>query len=583
MQIMAAKLLPYGLTDYKRIITDDYYYVDKTGIIPQLERTASYLFLIRPRRFGKSLFLAMLQVYYDVNEADNFDRMFGGTWIGQHPTREHNSYLILRFNFSGVSSDPEKFEDSFERYCASCFDLFAASYARLFDTDFRQELREQVDMQSKMDYVSQQCQLKGLHIYLLIDEYDNFTNTILSTYGNERYHSMTHGEGLFRYFFNKVKEMTTGPDAAVRRMFITGVSPVSMDDVTSGFNIGTNITTMAKYNSIIGFTEAEVRAMLTYYKEEGLLKDEVDDVLALMKPWYDCYCFSEECCGESMYNADMTLYFLSYYLDAGRAPKDMLDTNIRTDYNKLRHLISVDKKLNGNFSRIRQIVQDGEISAGLVKSFPAEKITDPNNFVSLLYYFGLLSIRRVERGKFILGIPNLAVREQMYSYLVEGYEKTEVFRLNFVKLGDLLEGMAYQGDWRPVFDFLSAEVNAQTKVRQYIEGETLLKGFMQPYLACSNYFILYPEYELNKGYADFYFQPNLLHFPDLPYSYIVEVKYLHRGEPDEAVEAKLREAAAQLSSYAGDELIESTRGTTTLRRLAIVWRGWEMAGAEEVR
>ena len=578
---MAAKLLPYGLTDYKRIITDDYYYVDKTMFIPQLEITDSFLFLIRPRRFGKSLFLAMLQVYYDVNEADNFDRMFGGTWIGQHPTREHNKYLILRFNFAGVSSDPEKFEDSFERYCASCFDIFANRYAHFFDADFQQTLREQVDMQSKMDYVSQVCLLKGLYIYLLIDEYDNFTNTILSTYGTERYNTMTHGEGLFRFFFNKVKELTTGPDAAIRRMFITGVSPVSMDDVTSGFNIGTNITTEEEFNSIIGFSEVELRTMLTYYKEEERLKGEVEDVLAMMKPWYDCYCFSKECCDESMYNANMTLYFLKHYLSKGKAPEDMLDSNIRTDYNKLRHLISVDKKLNGNFSRIQQIVENGEISAELVKSFPAEEITQPNNFTSLLYYFGLLSIRRVEEGTLILGIPNLAVREQMYSYLIEGFRKTDTFRLDFSRLGELLKAMAYRGNWRPVFDFLAAEVNAQTKVRQYIEGESLLKGFMQPYLACSKYFILYPEYELNKGYADFYFQPNLQYLPDIPNSYIVEVKYLHRGESDEAVEAKLQEAIAQLNSYAGDELVESTRGTTTLHRLAIVWRGWEMVRAEE--
>lgn len=284
-----------------------------------------------------------------------------------------------------------------------------------------------------------------------------------------------------------------------------------------------------------------------------------------------------------MFNADMTLYFLNNYLSKGKAPKDMLDNNIRTDYNKLRQLITVDRQLNGNFSRIRQIVEEGEIPARLVGSFPAEKITDPNNFISLLYYFGLLSIQRMEQGMLILGIPNLAVREQMYNYLIEGFEKTEVFRLDFSRLGDLLRRMAYLGEWCPVFEFLAAEVDAQTTVRQYIEGEALLKGFMQPYLGCSNYFILRPEYELHKGYADFYLQSDLLHFPDISYSYLIEVKYLRRGETDEAVEMKLQEATAQLSSYAGsDQLVESTRGTTTLRRLAIVWRGWEMVRAEEV-
>ena len=329
---MATKEIPYGLSDYARLALENYYYVDKTHFIPLIEKAASFFFLIRPRRFGKSLTLSMLESYYDINNANRFEELFGERWIYQHPTALRAKFLILRFNFSAVSSNIDRMLDSFEEHCKDRFIDFADRYEHLFAPGFRQELMERETAASGLSYINTKASFLKLNLYLIIDEYDNFTNTILSTYGTEAYQKATHGEGFFRFFFNVIKAATTGSEQALKRMFITGVSPITLDDVTSGFNIGSNFTTDPQFNGIVGFSETELRTMLTYYKEEGTLKAEVEDLITMMKPWYDNYCFAEETLDESMFNSDMVLYFLSTFLRLGTPPKEMIDRNIRTDY-----------------------------------------------------------------------------------------------------------------------------------------------------------------------------------------------------------------------------------------------------------
>ena len=344
------KALPYGISDFPRIIRKNYYYVDKTQFIESLERQASYIFLIRPRRFGKSLFLAMLETYYSIDYAANFDELFGDLYIGQHPTEDHSSYMVLRFNFSEVKARLEELEAKFGEYCCMVIKNFILKYEHLMGSKVWEVVkREETDpgqmLSSLKEYVSRtNCP----RIYLMIDEYDNFTNTILSSYGQDNYRKQMHGDGFIRGFFNTIKASTSNADAAIERLFITGVSPITMDDVTSGFNIGTNISMSPQFNAVIGFTEDEVRKMVTYYMDEGVLPADVtmEGLLELMKPWYDNYCFSSRKLEERMFNSDMTLYFLNSYLQQGLPPEMMIDNNIRTDYNKLRHLVQIDKTLS---------------------------------------------------------------------------------------------------------------------------------------------------------------------------------------------------------------------------------------------
>ena len=285
------KALPYGISDFSRIKREDYYYVDKTRFIEMLERQPPYLFLIRPRRFGKSLFLAMLETYYSIDYADSFEELFRGLYIGQHPTALHNKYLILRFNFSEVNSKLENVEQAFSEYCSSIIIRFVKKYESILGSEIWDELNASLTSPGQLlstlgRYASDKG---GIRIYLMIDEYDNFTNTMLSSYGTDRYRKTTHGEGFIRGFFNIVKATTTGSGSAVERLFITGVSPITMDDVTSGFNIGMNISMQPMFNSIIGFSEGEVREMITYYKEKRALPQDVtvDSLVEMMKPWYD--------------------------------------------------------------------------------------------------------------------------------------------------------------------------------------------------------------------------------------------------------------------------------------------------------
>ena len=421
-------------------------------------------------------------------------------------------------------------------------------------------------------------------IYLLIDEYDNFTNTILSSYGQERYREKTHGEGFIRGFFNNIKDSTSNAGAAVERLFITGVSPITMDDVTSGFNIGTNISMMPQFNDIIGFSEDEVREMITYYKDENALPEDVtvDRLVELMKPWYDNYCFSSRKLEERMFNSDMTLYFLNSYLQQQLPPETMVDNNIRTDYSKLRHLIRIDKTFGVNTSVIQQIVTEGSITAQISTSFPAEKLTDTENFKSLLFYFGMLSIQGTDFGSAILGIPNLTVREQLYTYLVEAYREAKMFDLDLSSFSGLVKGMALRGEWEAVFRFFARELERQSAIREFIDGEAHVKGFLLAYLGLTQGYVLFPEHESSKGYADFYMMPDLLHQPDIAYSYIVEVKYTKRDASEGEIASLKKEAAEQLVRYAADEKVLRTKGGTKLELITLVFKGWELIIAEKL-
>ena len=580
------KALPYGLSDFPRIMRKNYYYVDKTRFIEMLERQPSYLFLIRPRRFGKSLFLAMLETYYSIDYADSFEEIFGELYIGKHPTEEHNSYMVLRFNFSEVSSKLETVERSFSEYCCMVMKNFILKYERLLGSRIWEivnpdETNPEQMLAALKEYVSRtDCP----RIYLLIDEYDNFTNTILSSYGQERYREKTHGDGLIRGFFNNVKASTSNAGAAVERLFITGVSPITMDDVTSGFNIGTNISTLPQFNNIIGFSEDEVREMITYYKDEDALPENitVDGLVEIMKPWYDNYCFSEDRLEERMFNSDMALYFLNSYLQLGKAPKMMVDNNIRTDYNKLRHLVQIDKTFGANASVIQQIIAEGSITAQIATSFPAEKMTDTENFKSLLFYFGMLSIQGTDFGSAILGIPNLTVREQLYTYLVEAYREAKMFDLDLSSFSGLVKEMALRGEWKPVFRFFARELERQSAIREFIDGEAHIKGFLLAYLGLTQGYVILPEHESSKGYADFYMMPDLLHQSDIAYSYIVEVKYARRDASDADIALLKRDAAEQLRRYAADEKVLRTKGNTRLELITLVFKGWELVVLEKL-
>lgn len=576
----AIKKIPYGMTDFERIILENYYYVDKTQYIAKVEKVTSFFFFVRPRRFGKSLFLNMLGLYYDINQKDKFEKIFGNLYIGKHPTPDRNKYLVLTLNFSSVAANMDRLEETFNTYCKIVMDGFAERNAHLLGKEAVEKLHELKTGDALLGSLCQSAQNKGQKIYLILDEYDNFANNILVDYGNKRYRSITHGSGFFRSFLKVVKDYSS---SVIERIFLTGVSPVTMDDLTSGFNIADNYSSNSAFNNMIGFNEYEVRALIDYYKSCIELPHSTDELIDIMKPWYDNYCFSIDSLDEPpMYNSDMVLYFMNRYLLNKRIPNNMLDANIRTDYNKLRHLIHVDKTFGENASVVQEIVEKGSTTGIIIDSFPAEDIVKTRNFKSLLYYYGMLTISGMEMGEPILSVPNWAVREQLYGYMADIYKDSADLYLETDKLVDRMKRMAYKGEWENCFTYIADRLNAQSSVRDFIEGEAYVKTFILAYLGLTHYYIARPEYESNKGYADIFLQPRLLQLPDMVYSYCIEVKYAKRDTSDTEIEKLLSNAKIQLKQYAASEWIHQDKGTTELKSIALVFQGWKLVRVEEV-
>ena len=575
------KLLPYGMMNFADIRLDNYYYVDKTSFIPVIEQSDRFFFFIRPRRFGKSLTLNMLQHYYDVRTRDKFDALFGDLYIGKHPTRDRNSYLVLYLNFSGISGELHNYRQGLDAHCNTSFDYFCDIYAESLPKGIKEVLNEKAGAVEQLDYLYHQCELAGQQIYLFIDEYDHFTNAILSDAESiHRYTEETHKEGYLRAFFNRVK---AGTYSSIKRCFITGVSPVTMDDLTSGFNIGTNYSLTPKFNAMMGFTEDEVREMLTYYSTKAPFHHTVDELIELMKPWYDNYCFAQECYDQpTLYNSNMVLYFVKNYIDNnGKAPRNMIESNIRIDYEKLRMLIRKDKEFAHDASIIQTLVSQGYITGELKDGFPAANIVDSDNFVSLLYYFGMLTVSGTYKGKTKLIIPNQVVREQLYTYLLNTYNEADLSFNNHEK-DELSSALAYDGAWQSYFDYIADCLKRYASQRDKQKGESFVHGFTLAMTAQNRFYRPISEADTQSGYVDIFLSPMLEIYPDMSHSYIIELKYARYKDPESRVEELRAEAIAQTNRYADTDRVKNAIGTTQLHKIVVVYKGMEMRVCEEV-
>ena len=575
------KLLPYGMMNFEDIRLDNYYYVDKTSFIPLIEQSDRFFFFIRPRRFGKSLTLNMMQHYYDVRTKDKFDSLFGDLYIGKHPTKDRNSYLVIKLNFSGITGELHNYRKSLDEHCRIVFDYFCDVYADYLPEGIKEKMAEKDGAVSQFEYLFTECARVNQKIYLFIDEYDHFTNTILSDVDSlNRYTDETHKEGYLRAFFNKIK---SGTDSSIKRCFITGVSPVTMDDLTSGFNIGTNYSLSPRFNEMMGFTEDEVRKMLTYYSTTSHFSHTVDELIELMKPWYDNYCFAQESYGRTtMYNSNMVLYFVKNYIEYnGETPKDMIEDNIRIDYEKLRMLIRKDKEFAHDASIIQTLVSQGYITGELKKGFPAASIIDPDNFVSLLYYFGMLTISGTHEGKCKLTIPNQVVREQLYTYLLNTYNDANLSFSSYEK-NELSSALAYRGTWKTYFDYIADCLKRYASQRDKQKGESFVHGFTLAMTAQNRFYRPISEADTQEGYADIFLSPLLDIYPDMKHSYVIELKYAKYKDPENRVEELRLEGIAQTNRYADTDTVKNAIGTTQLHKIVVVYKGMEMRVCEEV-
>ena len=327
--------IPYGRAYFKGIRREGCLYVDKTRYLHPLEQER-FVFFVRPRRFGKSCWLSMLESYYDRNQADDFARVFGGLDIHRRPTPNRGRYVVVRFNFSTFGTDPARLEREFDEYCRRHVRDAVEDHPDLFPAAVVRRIQAASTANGQLDELFLHAGREEIPLYVLIDEYDNFANTILAGQGAEAYYAFTHGGGFYRSFFATLKAGTE--NGSVERLFVTGVSPVTMDDVTSGFNIGANLSLHLEFNEMLGFTEREVRHIVEAYRDLDVFDQDVETALDTMREWYDGYRFAET--AESViYNTDMVLHYLKHSVPNKAGPRQLIDTNVRVDYGKLRHLL----------------------------------------------------------------------------------------------------------------------------------------------------------------------------------------------------------------------------------------------------
>ena len=572
MEQSKVKGIPYGVANFEQLRNENLYYVDKTMYLPLLENMSNYLFLIRPRRFGKSVFVSMMRDYYDIAKAERFDTLFNGLWIKEHPTPLKNAFQVIYFDFSLAGAGMERLEYTFNDYCCTELDSFIKQYKTYYDDTTFQNVLAEKDAASKLRIINAEARRKKYPLYLIIDEYDNFTNVILSEGGKEMFRNLTHASGFYREYFKIFKAMFS-------RVFLIGVSPVTLDDLSSGYNIDWNISQAPEFNHMLGFSESDVCTMFHYYQDNGKLRADVDieAMMAEMKPWYNNYCFAKQCLNDDrLYNCDMVYYYLRHQVLYGCPPDEMVDKNIRTDYKKLKMLADIDRgnQRENRMSVIEEIAATGSVIMSLKTSFPAEYVTDDNNFRSLLYYYGLLTMESSYGSMMKMVIPNNCVKEQYWSFMRDYYNRS--FKIDSIPMEMEMMRMALEGEWQPFIERIAVAYRENSSVRDSILGEHNLQGFFKAYLALNSLYLVEPEVELNYGFSDFLLLPDKARYPETAHSYIMELKYVKPTASDSEVEAKNKEAEEQLQKYCADRVVKRLCMNTQLHLLKIVFRGAEM-------
>ena len=568
--------IPYGISNFRRIRNEGYYYVDKTQYLAMMESRDSFIFFVRPRRFGKSLFLSMMECYYDLNAKKDFKKLFGGLWLGAHPTENANRFMILKLDFSKVGGTGMELQASFEEHVGKQLDDMVARYPSCFDPNFMATFKGQTASGKLADVVNT-SRRADIPLYLIIDEYDNFTNQMIRAAGVKDYREITHGAGFYRNWFKKFK-------GEFDRIFMTGVSPVTMDDLTSGFNIAANMTLDAACNATLGFSEAEVLQMYADFKGTGkFTAGDPAEIVKSIKPWYDGYCFAERKVGvECVFNSDMTLYHLKHLVDTGESPKNMVDANIKTDYEKLKTISDLQRVVFKMepleaLPMTEQAVAKGGIQFPLVESFPAEAIIKPENFHSLFFYYGLLSMADRQMGEVVYAVPNACVEKQIYGYLRDRYFPPEK---SWLEWNAAARAFAYQGEWKAFFELVAKNFQETTPIRGGISGEIRLQGYFQCEMGHLPQFVTCPELELSHGNCDFFLFPERHYYGDVPHSYIVEFKHVKAGAKKAELEVQRKEGIAQLKRYAKDRMVPSLARGTTLHLILVQYRGPKMVNCE---
>ena len=536
------KKLPYGISDYERIIEDNYYYVDKTNYIELLENLAEpYIMFLRPRKFGKTLFASVLENYYDINKKDKFKKLFNNTYIGENPTQLKNSYYILRFNFSGIDTKNEETTiRGFKKEVASSIELFVNSYKLDFYINNDDEAENILDNLFKAFRIQKQDK----KIYVIVDEYDHFANELLG-FKSDHFKNLISKNGKVRKWYEILKK---GTESVVDRIFITGVAPITLDSMTSGFNIGSDKTQDLRFNEMMGFTKEELEKLMV---DQEIQKDEQEKLFPIMKENYNGYKFSIKA-SKKIYNSNMCLYFLNEYITYRAIPEKLVDVNIASDYNKIGNMLTLCKNEN-RLDIIEATVLGEKIQTDIVQKFNPSIEFGEKELVSMLYYLGYLTIDGERLGRAELKIPNQVMREIYADYFLKMLENDTNLKINEKDYNEVLEQMALEGKIGKIIEIMEKYLKNLSN-RDFMNfDEKYIKVMFYSIAMSLDIYIVKSELELGRGYADLLLVPK-----DIDkdyYSIIIEFKYLKKSEENELVK-KQKEAKEQIKKYSSSEEIK---------------------------
>lgn len=566
--------LPYGISNFKILRSKPYFYADRTPFIERLEGLGElYLMFLRPRRFGKSLFLSTLEFYYGIEHKALFSDLFGQTYIGQTPTQEANTYKILRFDFSGVeTSEVESTIQSFLKKVSVGISSFIDRYA---DSTVKEVILTQP---TPAMMISEFFNIfKNESIYLLVDEYDHFANEILAK-NFDQFLKFVGKDEFVRKFYEVIKTATG--EGIVQRMFITGVTPITLDSLTSGFNIAKDLSVDEDFNGMMGFTREETHGLLQ--KLCDVLPNENASTEAIMedlKRWYNGYRFHPNC-KERIYNPDMILYFATAFARKGNYPDQMIDTNIASDYGKIQGLFQI-KNPEQNYQVLEKLIKEGHVQSELTAQFSFEKYFDgtafrQQDFISLLFYLGFISIEGKLLNNLVFSIPNHVIQRLFWDYFIALLENHQGMTIQVQDVKTKLIELAQENRIEPFLGLIENTLQTLSNRDAMNFDEKYIKALFVGFANLANLYFIKSETEVQKRYPDIMLlyrkpiQPN--------YQFIIELKYLKKSELDQ-LDAKFAEAETQLQGYLQSPEIKAL---DSLKAWAVVFVGDQVRKVKEI-
>ena len=532
----------YGQSNYENMVKDAFYYVDRTAYIELIENMGSrFLFFLRPRRFGKSLFISTLEYYYGLQHKSKFDYLFGQRDIGKNPTPLANSYLVLKFDFSGIDTTSlENTQKGFLGKVKTGITHFCEAYPLIFSPTLLEKLLVIDRSETLIDNLFTAVKKLGYKIYLLIDEYDHFANELIS-FDLAVFKKSVTENGFVRKFYEIIKTATQ--NGIVDRLFITGVSPITVDSMTSGFNICTQLSMSLSCHNLMGFTEGEVAEIL---QGIGVTEEELPKLINDMKKWYNGYLFNSDA-KERLYNSDMVLYFANEYSQTRDYPKKMLDFNIASDYSKIRKIFRIGGFENSKLVVLDKLIRGERVLFDLTDQFSFEKRGFPTeDLLSLLFYMGFLTIKKAWGDKYEMEMPNKVIRDIYFDYFLQVIEEKAQTNRDMYELGNALDELIWENRPQPILEVLEVALKSLTNRDFRTMDEKHVQAMFYAYLNISRMYETKSEYESERKYFDIV----MLETPiaEAKYEFIFELKYAKQAG-DIRIETIKNEATTQIKTY----------------------------------